>query len=60
MRKYIVGFVVGMAIGTAAPLAAAAVIQGNGYLSGWTVTKGGREVCYMPYVWASLREIDCD
>lgn len=60
MRKYVTGFVVGLALGTVAPVAAASIVGSTGYLSGWTVTKNGREVCYMPYVWTVLREIECD
>ncbi|HMU20651.1 MAG TPA: hypothetical protein PKC48_00095 [Sphingorhabdus sp.] len=43
-----------------APLAAAQLVGDTGYLRGWSVTKGGEEVCYMPYVWVSSKEIECD
>lgn len=60
MRKYVTGFVAGLMLGTVVPAAAAQVVGSTGYLSGWTVTKNGDEVCYMPYVWVSMREIECD
>jgi hypothetical protein len=60
MRKYLTGFVVGLVMGTVVPAAAATIVGGTGYLSGWTVTKDGDEVCYMPYVWTAIREIECD
>lgn len=60
MRKYLTGFVVGLALGTVVPAAAAQMVGSNGYLSGWDVTKDGETICYMPYVWVSLREIECD
>jgi hypothetical protein len=60
MRKYLVGFAMGVALGTVAPVAAANIVGNTGYLSGWTVTKNGREICYMPYVWTSVKEIECD
>ena len=60
MRKYITGFILGLAVGTVVPVAAASLVGGTGYLSGWTVTKNGDEICYMPYVWTSIREIECD
>lgn len=59
MKKLAIGFIIGVA--AAAPSAVAATIVGStGYLSGWTVTKDGDEICYMPYVWTSIREIECD
>jgi len=60
MRKVSLGFAIGLALGTVVPAAAATIVGRTGYLSGWTVTKDGREVCYMPYVWTTLREIECD
>lgn len=60
MRKYIIGFVAGLALGATAPAAAALIVGNTGYLIGWTVTKDGDEVCYMPYIWTATREIECD
>ena len=60
MRKYITGFILGIAVGAVVPAAAATLVGNTGYLSGWTVTKNGDEICYMPYVWTSIREIECD
>lgn len=60
MRKYVTGFIVGLAVGTVVPAYAAQMVGSTGYLHGWTVTKNGDEICYMPYVWPSVREIECD
>ena len=60
MRKLAIGFVIGLAAGAAVPVAAAAIVGNTGYLSGWTVTKDNEEICYMPFVWTSIREIECD
>lgn len=60
MRKYITGFVIGAALGAAAPATAAMVLGSTGYLAGWTVTKHGDEICYMPYIWIATKEIECD
>ena len=60
MRKISLGFALGLLIGTAMPAAAALLVGSNGYLNGWTVTNNGREVCYAPYVWVGLREIECN
>jgi len=60
MKKLAIGFIVGLAVGTAAPVAAATLVGHTGYLFGWTVTKDGEEVCYMPFVWTAIREIECD
>ena len=60
MRKYLIGFAVGIMLGASASASAAMMLGQSGYLSGWTVTKDGEEVCYMPYVWFSTKEITCD
>lgn len=60
MKKLVIGFMIGLAAGTAVPAVAATLVGSTGYLAGWTVTKDGDEVCYMPFVWTTLREIECD
>lgn len=60
MKKLTIGFIIGLAAGAAVPAVAASIVGSTGYLSGWTVTKNGNEICYMPYVWTSIREIECD
>lgn len=59
MRKFFTGFAAGLLFGAASAAAAAQMVGSSGYLRGWTVTKDGDEICYMPYVWASIREIEC-
>lgn len=59
MRNFITGLIAGLALGTVAPVAAATLVGSSGYLFGWTVTKDGTEICSVPYVWNTLREIDC-
>jgi len=60
MKKLAIGFIIGLAAGAAAPVAAAVLVGDTGYLSGWTVTKDGEDICYMPFVWTATREIECD
>jgi hypothetical protein len=60
MKKLTIGFIIGLAAGAAVPAVAATIVGSTGYLSGWTVTKDGNEICYMPYIWTSIREIECD
>jgi hypothetical protein len=60
MKKLAIGFIIGLAAGAAVPAVAATIVGSTGYLSGWTVTKDGDEICYMPYVWTGTREIECD
>jgi hypothetical protein len=60
MREYVIGFAAGIALGASVPASAAMLLGRTGYLSGWTVTKDGDEVCYMPYVWTATKEIECD
>jgi hypothetical protein len=43
-----------------APVGAAALVGGTGYLFGWTVTMDGRDVCDAPFFWTATREIECD
>ena len=59
MRKFLLGLGCGLAIGTASAATAAELI-GKGYLTGWSVTKNGDEICYMPYIWTATKEIECD
>ena len=60
MRKYITGFIAGLAVGTVVPAAAATLVGGTGYLFGWTVTANGEDICDAPFVWTATREIECD
>lgn len=60
MKKLTIGFIAGLAFGAAVPVAAATLVGSTGYLIGWSVTKNGNEICYMPYVWTATREIECD
>lgn len=60
MKKFAFGFLAGISLGAVVPAAASAFVGGSGYLSGWTVTKNGTEICYMPYVWSGMKEIECD
>jgi hypothetical protein len=57
--KLLSGLVIGLVLGVAATSYAASVI-GDAYLTGWTVTKDGDEICTDPYVWRGTREIECD
>jgi hypothetical protein len=60
MRKFTLGFLAGVTVAAAVPAVAAQLVGDTGYLSGWTVTKDGEEICYMPYVWTATSEIECD
>ena len=60
MKKLTIGFIAGLAFGAAVPAVAASIVGSTGYLIGWSVTKNGNEICYMPYVWTATREIECD
>lgn len=59
MKHFIPGFVLGSVL-TAGLAYSAQMVGSNGWLMGWTVTKGGEEICDSPYVWISTKEIECD
>lgn len=59
MKKFVSGLLIGVGVGVAIPVSAATLVGSTGYLFGWSVTVKGREICDSPYVWVSLREIDC-
>ncbi len=64
MKKNLVaGYVLGLVLGLTSAAAAATVV-GNGYLHGWTVAvnldSGEQLTCSDPYVWSSIRELECD
>lgn len=63
MKKIITSitiFVMGIMVGAAGSVYAARMVGGNGYLIGWDVTVDGDVICSSPYIWSSIREIDCD
>jgi hypothetical protein len=59
MWKFLAGVSIGIVLGSAMA-ATAAGLFGEGYLSGWTITKDGEEVCSDPYAWAESKELECD
>ena len=59
MRKFLTGFITGAFLAAAAPVAAATLVGGTGYLFGWTVTVNGNDICDSPYIWTATREIEC-
>ena len=59
MTKFIAGVMLGLILGISATGWAAGV-YGDGYLSGWSVTKDNEEVCSDPYVYPASKEIECD
>lgn len=60
MPKFLLGLAVGLVIGAAGTAAAAQLVGDNGYLIGWNVELNGETVCSDPYIWTSIREIECD
>ncbi len=60
MKKFGMGFLAGLMLGAVVPVGAATVVGNTGYLFYWSVTKDGDEICDSPYVWVSLKEIECD
>ncbi|HWM47592.1 MAG TPA: hypothetical protein VNR11_11855 [Xanthobacteraceae bacterium] len=59
MFRFSIGLVVGLILGTAATSIAAVVAGNDGYLTDWTITKDGEELCSDPFVWTGTMEIEC-
>ena len=61
MKKYVVGFALGLGLGIAVTaLAGMPVISGgNGYLEGWSVIVKHRTACKGPFLRVADREIEC-
>lgn len=60
MKKFIFGLVLGLILGAVAVSWAARIVGGNGYLIGWSVTLDGDEICSDPFIWVSIKEIECN
>ena len=59
MRRFALGLVGGLSLGSAAAAYSAAAIFGDGPLSGWIVTVEGEPLCHDPYAHQRLGMIDC-
>jgi hypothetical protein len=60
VRKFGLGFVLGLLAGCSAAAFAAGVYGEDGYLSGWSVIKDDVEVCSDPYVRMLTHELECE
>jgi hypothetical protein len=58
MSRFVAGLIVGLFLGACASAYAAGCF-GNGTAHGWTVTKGGDEVCSDPDIDNDTKEIQC-
>lgn len=59
MAKFVVGLVLGLAIGMAGTAAAANIVGTDSFLSGWDVVKGEDVVCADPWVLTATKRIEC-
>ena len=59
MLRFATGIVAGLVLGIAVSAYAARIV-GSGYLSGWSVTWNGKDVCSDPYVDTAVQRIECD
>jgi len=57
MRRFVFGLIVGLLLGS---VVTATAQLAQGYLNNWDVVQGGVVICQDPYVWPSLREIECE
>ena len=59
MRKYLIGFAVGIAVSAASAATAAQIVGNSSYMMGWEVTVNGETVCTSPWAWVQTKQIDC-
>ena len=59
MGRFVAGLVLGLFLGACASAYAAGCF-GSGRAFGWTVTKGGDELCSDPEINTASKEIGCD
>jgi xanthosine utilization system XapX-like protein len=59
MGRFVLGMVAGLFVGIVFTAQAAIIGGDDGHLTGWKVLKGANEVCSDPFVWVSIREIEC-
>ena len=59
MRKFVMGLVLGAVLGSLGGAVAATLTGPNGFLNGWTVTRGSEVLCQSPFVFATKAQIDC-
>ena len=55
MKMFIAGLIVGFALSGGV----ACAYFSSGFMLGWSVTIKNREICSDPYMWPSLKEIEC-
>jgi hypothetical protein len=60
MKRFLAGLAIGLFIGASGVAVAATITGPNGFLNGWTVTRGKEVVCQSPFVHANMQQIDCD
>lgn len=59
-RWFVIGMIIGFLLGTLSTVGASVLFkENNGYLHGWSVMIKGRALCYDPYVWVRMKEIEC-
>jgi len=56
MKRFVVGVLVGLILGSAVATAHFSL----GYLNGWDVVKDGYVICSDPYIYPNVREIECE
>lgn len=59
MAKFVLGLVLGLAVGLTATAAAANIVGTDSFLSGWDVIRKEEVVCKDPWVNTAQRRLEC-
>jgi len=60
MKRFILGFITGLACAITLAVSAAKIVGSDGYMIGWDVNIDGETACSDPWISPSTQEIECE